>query len=416
MNKTAVSLVKLTLVFAAGVFLVVMFVSAMAATATRSEVEPNDTPATANTLDTSEDITGTIAPVGDVDYFQVDGVNQLWGYIAMLDTSGSITSTHGTLTAFGQDGTTQLQIDSGSWISGSVLAWQKFVDSSADHYIRVSETGDDETLGPYSLRYYRLAMSVQDEVEPNDTPATAMVSAKSNKGAMDSPGDVDCFSISVQDGEQFLFALNADPDNNGSTTDFELQLYDPADIQIASADFGGVGGNEVIDNITLPETGIYKYCISSPSGTPDPLDEYIAGPVRNGHNYYPTYILKPVWLNPGPAGTVAMGSSLTFQLNFTNTSLLPMPGWIGMYGRFDENCLELVDAPGAYYTSTKEARWEMVDLGPGEVFTAEFETRAKIGCQDNVHESVVMAYYDLGVGKDGFYNVLPGVYLPLVTK
>jgi hypothetical protein len=415
-NKTANSLFKLILVFAAALLLMAGFFSALAANPVRSEVEPNDTPATADTLDEDQDISGTIHPTGDVDYFQVNGVNQLWGYIAMLDTSASITSTQGTLTAFGQDGTTQLQIDSGSWISGSILAWQKFVDGSADPYIRVSETGDDETLGPYLLRYYRLAMSVQDEGEPNDTPATAMVSAKSNMGALGSPGDVDCFSISVKAGEQFLFALNADPDNDGSNTDFELKLYDPVDALVTSADVGGVGNNEVIDNIIMPETGIYKYCVSAASGTPDPLDEYIAGPVRNGHNYYPTYTLKPVWLNPGPAGAVAMGSSLSFQLNFTNTSLLPLPGWIGMYGRFDENCLELVDAPGAYYTSTKEARWEMVDLGPGEVFTAEFETRAKIGCQGKVHESVVMEYYDLGVGKDGFYNVLPGVYLPLVTK
>jgi len=415
-NKTATILFKLTLVSAAGVFLAFVFVSVMAATATRSEVEPNNTPATANTLDASEDITGTIAPVGDVDYFKVDGVNTYWGYIAMLDTSASTSSDRGTLTAFGEDGTTQLQLDSGSWISGSVLAWQRFVNGSADHYIRVSETGDDKTLEPYSLRYYKIAISEQDEDEPNDTPGSATISAKAMSGAVGSSGDVDCFSISVQAGEQFLFALNADPDNNGSTTDFELKVFNPSGIQIASADVGGNGGNEVIDTITLSETGVYAYCVSSPSGSPDPLDQYLVGPVRGTRNYLPTYIVKPVWLNSGADGTAAIGSLLTFQLNFTNTTLLTLPGQIRMYGRFDDNCLSLVDAPGAVYTTTNEVRWEMEDLGPGEAFRTTFDTRAKIGCQDNMHESVSMTYYSLGVGEDVIYSVVPGVYLPLVTK
>jgi len=415
-NKTLITFIKITLVFISGISLAVMFVTAMNAAANDTEVEPNDTPATGTELITGQDMTGEISPTGDVDYYQLDGVNTLWGYVALLDTSASTASDSGTLVAYGSDGTTQLQIDSGSWISGSVIAWQHFVNGSADHYLRASETGDDDTITPYTLRYYRIAISEQDEVEPNDTWQTANITAKSMIAVISDTVDVDCYSFSVQTGEKFLFALNADPDNDGSATDYGLTVHDPAGVQIAAANTGGIGDNEVIDNMTLPETGVYAYCVSSASGTPDPNDEYLVGPLKNNYNYLPTYIVKPEWLDPSPSGTAAMGELLTFRLNFTNTTLVAIPGPIKMSGNFDDDCLTLVDAPGADSTTSKKAEWLLDELGAGDLFSATLVTRAKAGCVDDVHESVVMSYYQLGVGKDVDYTIEPGVYLPLVTK
>jgi hypothetical protein len=51
-----------------------------------SESEPNDTPATATPLTDKVTMNGEIKPVGDSDYYIIDGVNTTWGFIALLDT------------------------------------------------------------------------------------------------------------------------------------------------------------------------------------------------------------------------------------------------------------------------------------------------------------------------------------------
>jgi hypothetical protein len=388
-------------------------ISAIATAAIPNEEEPNDTPGTANRI-TTDEISGTINPVGDVDYFELPGVNTQWGYIAMLDTTASGSSADGTLTAYAADGATVIQQDSGSWADGSVIAWQHFVDGSDYHYLKVSETGDDGTITPYLLRYYKIAISEKDEVEPNDTPETGTISAVSMTGNLASGSDVDCFRFDGREGEQFLFALNADPENDGSSTDYELSLFNPSGTQIASADVGGPGENEVIDDIILSESGIYAYCVNSTGGSVNPADLYLVGPLRNHYNYLPYIQVDPIWLDPGPNGVAALGDTLTFQLNFTNTSLITIPERIYMYGNIDDDCLRIVDAPGAYYTSTEEVRWEMYDLGPGLNFLNTFETQAIAGCESKMHEGVVMEYFVLGVGKDLKYVIQPGVYLPII--
>jgi hypothetical protein len=116
--------------------------------------------------------------------------------------------------------------------------------------------------------------------------------------------------------------------------------------------------------------------------------------------------MNPKWLNPGSGGTAETGDTLSFQLDFTNSSPLAIPNDIMMYARFDENCLLLVSAPGAVYTASNEARWEMSDLGPGESFTATLETQAKAVCSDTVHQGVAMDYFGLGVGTDVNYSIV----------
>ncbi|MEA3439405.1 MAG: hypothetical protein U9R58_03905 [Chloroflexota bacterium] len=413
MNQKLISNLRVFGVVFIGVLMSLVIVSAIATAAIPNEEEPNDTPGTANRI-TTEEISGTINPVGDVDYFELPGVNTQWGYIAMLDTIASGSSADGTLTAYAADGAAVIQQDSGSWSDGSVIAWQHFVDGSDYHYLKVSETGDDGTITPYLLRYYKIAISEMDEVEPNETPETGTISAKSMTGNLASGSDVDCFRFDGNDGEQFLFALNADPENDGSSTDFELAVYGPSGALITSVDVGGTGNNEVIDDIILAESGIHAYCVSSAVVTVDPNDEYLVGPLRNHRGYLPYFQVHPVWLDPGPNGVAALGDTLTFQLNFTNTTRITIPERLWMYGNIDDDCLRIVDAPGAYYTSTEEVRWEMFDLGPGVNFSKTFETQAIAGCESKMHEGVVMDYFVLGVGKDLKYAIQPGLYLPII--
>ena len=417
MWKVRVSTFRLVAVILAGMLLAAFFINAFAAMEVRSEEEPNDTPATANPLIGKKDeITGTINPVSDVDYFLLDGVNTQWGFITFLDTSASSASTDGKLTAYASDGTTILQEDSGSWEHGSVIAWQKFVDGDADHYLRVMEEENNDLIEPYTLRNYVIAVGEEDEIEPNDTPSTGTISAKSMKGALSSISDVDCFRFNGHVGEQFLFALNADPDRDGSNTNFTLSVYNPSGELITSANDGGIGGNEAIDNFTLNEDGVYAYCVGA-TGAFSSGDFYLVGPLLDEYNYWSKYSLDPQWLNPGPGGNTIVGAQLDFELKFINTDFLTIPDEIRMAGFFDDVCLELIDAPGAYYTSTTEVRWSMDDLAGGETFSTFFTTRAISTCAQKIHESVSMDYFHLGVGKDEKIIVVqPTLYLPLVMR
>jgi len=399
-----------------GLFFGVLVISGLAATAASQELEPNDSPEQANSLDVSQPIQGAIDPVNDVDYYKQAGVNTLWGYIALLDTTVSMAGDNGVLTAYASDGMTVLQEDNGSWEDGSVIAWQRFVNGNQTAYLKVSDEGGDEVISPYSLQRYKVAISDMEELEPNDAPNNGTVTAVSMNGHLSNNDDVDCFRFDGFSEYPYLFALNADPDNNGSSTDFRLRVLDLEGIEVEIANVGGPGKNEVIDDLGFAERGVYAFCVDAPGGEVDPNDEYIVGVLKNSYNYFPTYILDPVWVDAPADGISLQGSTLTFQLNFTNTSLLPIPGKVEMYGKFDDECLELVSAPGAVYTYPYQAGWEYFDLGPGENFSATLVTRAIAGCTDYLHESVVLNYYVLGTGEDVNYASLYAAYLPLTLR
>jgi len=415
MKKNSIQLKRIIIIGLLSVLHLLLFVTVNAASTVQSETEPNDTPGTANGLGSKIDMSGSVNPAADQDYYSIGGVNNLWGFIALLDTTGSVSSQSGTLAAFGSDGVTQLQTDSGSWSNGSVIAWQRYVNGGATHYIRVTESGDDETIEPYTLRYYSIAFSEQPEVEPNETPGTGTVSAKVMKGNLMDASDVDCYQMSVASGKEILVALNADMQNNGSMTDFVLSLYDPSGAMVSTVDVGGIGNNEILLDVVATESGVYAYCVSSDGGVVSPNDEYLAGPLVNEYNYWSTYTLSPSWLNPGPGGNTVPGALLEFELIFTNTDLLPIPGRITMRGEFDSACLTVVDAPGASIIYPYRVEWEMTDLPAGESFTRQFTARANTACNKTMHEGVSMDYFSLGVGQNINYVIIePSLFLPLI--
>jgi hypothetical protein len=204
--------------------------------------------------------------------------------------------------------------------------------------------------------------------------------------------------------------------NNGSTTDFVLSLYSPTGVLVSTVDVGAPGGNEVILDIVAAEDGVYAYCVASDAGVVSPNDEYLVGPLLNEYNYWSSYELLPSWLNPGPGGNTIPGALMDFELKFTNTDLLPIPGEIRLRGQFDDECLTLVDAPGAIYVTSDRAEWEMYDLPVGESFTRVLTVRANKVCTHTMHQGVSMDYFSLGVGSDAGYTIIdPTLFLPILT-
>ena len=387
-----------------------------------TEVEPNNTPATANTLNPTAILTGSIQPTGDQDFFALAGINTTWGYIALLDTTASTGSVTGTLTALASDGTTVLQTDTGSWEHGSGIALQSYDQDSQPftNYLRVNEQGNDAQINDYTLRYYNTVTRPQPEIEPNDSKATGTVSSFTHNGAIDPAGDKDCFDFQGRAGDTVIIALNDDPEGDGSPIDPVLQLVDPNNHVLKQANVSGMGGNEFIEAADLVD-GIYAYCVSAGAGTAGPTATYTVGLVRNGQLYFPNYMIHPVWTNARAGQTARIGDLMTFKLGITSASPLPIPGEIRITSSYNPDCLELVSTdPAATTTTPGDISWggqKPDGLAPYEDYEVTLTLRATALCNDKVYQATGVDYFFTGYGNDIYYTTTGGlVFLPLLMR
>lgn len=378
-----------------------------------SETEPNNIPGEANPLFSATLMDGAINPVGDVDFYALNGINPTWGFIALLETVGS-----GTLTALGSDGTTVLQSDTGSWEQGSGIALQNFADGAATHYLRVNENGDDATISAYTLRYYNTIMTTQPEIEPNETVATGTPSSFTHAGTLSATGDVDCFAFQGGAGDTILLALDSD---SGSPANSILELKDSTDTVLRAADFTGVGGDEFLEYSDLPAKGIYAYCVRVIGGSGGLDATYRVGIVRNGSLYYPSFQQNPTWLNPRPGNISHIGDTLTFRLAMTNTSPVAIPDDINLGATYLSGCLDFLDAnPAPTSQSSGQISWYGLKpggLAPGEVYSVTVSLQAISGCTDKLHQSTTISYYFTGTGSDAYYTIYSDfLYLPMMLR
>jgi len=372
------------------------------------EVEPNDTPATAHDLGNTHGLTsvsGSIGVPGDIDFFEMHAINQQWGFVAVLDTSASTADKDAILSIYDSDGITLLQQDQGGWEKGSVIAWQHFqAGTDTPIYIKVEASDSGYTISEYTLRIYIIAIGYKEETEPNDTQVTGNIAAKTNLGWIGNDADVDCYRLSGDDNKSLIVTLRADPENDGSTTDFVLSLYDAAGILLTSADHSGPGGNEYIDTLSISRA-IYSYCVTANAGEGS-TTSYKVGALINGRHYLPTWDLQPEWLNPGLGGVAIPGDILDFRLSVTNTTLLPIPPEIRV-GVYDlPTCLTFEDTSDFDDVGSVDAKKIFVDeLATEASYKVDFSAKALSECSDLMHESVSFSYYDLGVGKDTAFTV-----------
>ncbi len=382
---------------------------------TNSETEPNDSAAQANSLSLVGNMQGSISPAGDADYFSMPGINTTWGYIALLDTQGSSSSTDATLTALGSDGTTVLQSDSGSWENGSGIALQSYVDGSATHYLKVNETGDDATISDYSLTYYNTVVATQPEVEPNEDRSTGTPSAFTMSGTLSSGSDVDCYQFQGRQNDSLVLALKA---GSASTADYAVSLIDPSNTILASANASGVGGNEFILYNGLASDGLYAYCVSLAGGSAGPDAGYDVGIVRNSRLYYPAYSNYATWENPGSGGIARVGDTLTFTLNFSNDSPVDIPGYINYTIYYDDTCLQYLSSDIAPTTNNPGfLEWyESVNgVAAGEVAAVSVDFQALKTCSDSINSNYTTEYFDTATAADVPYTIGNAIFLPLVV-
>lgn len=384
-----------------------------------SEAEPNDTPAQANTLEPREIKGGAVDPVGDEDYYIVEGVNTLWGFIALLQTDNSTASQAASLTAYGGDGSTVLAQDGGSWIHGSGIALQAY-EGPGSHYLQVQEEGSDAQVTTYTLRYYPTVVNTQPEVEPNETRLSGTPSSFTNAGVLSAGGDRDCYAFEGRGGDTILLALDGDPESDGSIADPALELLDAGGVMLGSADASGLGGDEFLEAGPLPGAGVYAYCVSNHAPSGAPTATYRAGIVRNGGLYFSSYDEDPTWLNRPAGGQARVGQTLSFRLAITNTGPLAIPGDINLSVGYDETCLGYSGASvSPTDSSVGSLAWDDLKpegIAPGEVYSIDVDFDALAPCSGTIHQGTYVDHFFTGSGGDAAYDIGIPTFLPTILR
>ncbi len=386
-----------------------------AAAAPAGEQEPNNTPAQANMLYSANPIQGNVDPAGDVDYFRVHGYGTGWGVVAMLDVSASTTGHDGVLTAYAPDGTTVRAQNSGRWQKGPLIAWLRDTNRE-DHFLRVSEEGNDGRITPYTLRYYALPLGEQPEREPNNTFATANTTAITMIGNIDAANDVDCFAFSGKAGQKIMVALNADPEDDGGPADFIIELRRQDGSVWASADYAGPGQDEFVDEHALPADGVYAYCVRAKSGAGSNAT-YLAGIIRDGRYYLPSMTYQVDWTNPRPGNWARVGDEMRYTVTLTHNSPLSFPGPFLVSVYYNADCQSIVDDANADLHAPGAFRWHFDEVTANMTVSKNIVMRAQSTCISSLDLGYSSDYYVTATRSTGArYIIGYGDYMPLVMS
>lgn len=317
-----------------------------------AELEPNENRLQATVLPSSTshlsyEVTGSIASLGDQDYFKVTlqagqsiyadyywtGLREIVGSVEILDDQGRLlTSKHGA-----EGGGLQVAKD-------------------GDYFVRTTAASDLGTfLGNYSLRVtmqagiYSLGPLLL-EVEPNDSFATAQTNqfSKMYAGTLPSAADLDYYAFNAFSGYALTVNFKGFPEERPAVV-----VYGPDGVELARDNTGaGV-------SLLAPMTGYYRVAV-----TPD----RDSGPVTG-----PYMVDIDVW--NGPYATLPAATSLATAPILTSTDLtlrgsftqVNSPRFFG----FDVTSLEFPSV--SVYASGDEIRTTLYN-DRGQVITSFVDT------------------------------------------
>jgi cysteine-rich repeat protein len=266
-----------------------------------TEVEPNDTQATGNDIDTYVGAVGQIEPVGDVDFYTVsvtvpgssiiaqigDGFggcpSGFESILQLLDASGMVLASNeggGVSPCSAIDpskypgaanlpvGTYWLQVQSSTSAAQLyyVLSYKVSPPGCGDGIVQPPEQCDPVTPNPGCSATCMLAGDYIPETELNDSPALAnpIGTHAGFLGSINPVGDLDYFSFDVP-GPSSLVYLQTSDGLGGCPADCDtiLRLYGPSGTQIVLDDNGGVSPCSLISPVDHPQAmnlaaGTYK--------------------------------------------------------------------------------------------------------------------------------------------------------------
>lgn len=238
-----------------------------------TEIEPNDTAATANTPSAGDYVVADISPATDVDWFASGGNAATDLVYAAVNTSNTSSGTDSQLNVFADDGTTLIEFDDdggpglASCVAGGV------VPQAGNVYFVPNEYGNNGEITPYELHYVVAPeFDLGSETEPNDTFATATPISATFMAGLISVGaaDVDFFSFTAAAGDLIHVIVDEDPDGDGTALDSELDLLDTDGTTVlAAGDDGTSWDNNCAGTAAAPTTGTYYVRLSDGGTSPD---------------------------------------------------------------------------------------------------------------------------------------------------
>jgi uncharacterized repeat protein (TIGR01451 family) len=247
-----------------------------------TEVEPNNTTATASPLTGSDAVVrAALFPNGDVDVYSFTANAGDRVYAAAMTSASAGNSTDGQLTLLSSDGTTVIEFDddSGSFAGLSPSIAGATIPATGTYFLRYN----DFTAGTASQRFYELHLRVQSgtptaEVEPNDIPAAAQalpangwVSGTRNPAAAT---EQDWYAMTLNAGDTVFLSLDLNPERDGTVWNGRLgiALFGDAGNQILVVDDPGTGDVSPTPNnpsesfwMTVKDAGTYYAFVDSAS-------------------------------------------------------------------------------------------------------------------------------------------------------
>lgn len=226
-----------------------------------TEVEPNDSAATATVLVSGDYGTGDLSPAGDVDFWSSAGAAVGDLVFVQTDTGESTTGADTTLNVLADDGTTVIEFDDddGGPLESAVAGAP--VPQAGSVYFEVHEFGDNFEVTPYHITVVVVdPATAVAETEPNDTAATAtpitgaMMTGELAVGAV----DVDFYSFSAAAGDRLCVIMDDDPDNDSTLTNTEIDILDTDGTTVLLAgDNGATANANAAGTVVVGTAGTY---------------------------------------------------------------------------------------------------------------------------------------------------------------
>jgi HYR domain-containing protein/pre-peptidase len=287
------------------------------------ETEPNNTSATANTINLSAAsqpcgiVSAAINPGNDVDFFTFTGApagSRIW---IETDTGGTqnagANSRDTVIDLLAADGTTVIENDdddgTGNGGDGTVetglasMIGGRTLTTGGTYFIRVRAFSATGIVNPYRLFVVLTNVAATPEVEANNTAATAnsLVTAGSpiglRSGAIGAAGDSDYYSVAATAGNIVYFNVDADPERDGTGTDLVVEFRDPADVLLLSVDSSITGSlaNPAAEgaNFTITTSGTYFVRVRHFSATGTGTYHIMAGACSGDSIATPTPTVTP---------------------------------------------------------------------------------------------------------------------------
>ena len=219
------------------------------------QYEPNDDFETATPINLGDVISATIAPMGDLDYFQFNGIP---GWVITIDIDARTLDPPSLLDSMIclYDASEVELVCNNDYDGSDSLILDFILPTGGIYYIKVEDYNGAGGLG----YFYDLKLSVVTDIyEPNDDFETA---TPINLGDMifaviNPVGDLDYFQFNGFAGQPITIDIDArylDPPSRLRAT---IRLYDANRRQIAYDDYGGPDYTDPQILHTLPRDGIY---------------------------------------------------------------------------------------------------------------------------------------------------------------